>query len=382
MKNILFAITIFCISDASFGQSSTLDTAKIAKYTQYGSSYPRWQVREVFLPPALSDTPTIAAANRKYWKGAFMLRMAVGDTSHYFHNGLKWTQLSSGGGPHTHSTGDIISGQFGTARLGSGTANTTTYLRGDGQWIVPSFVTLSQMLDSISRLSINAGYGLKYGADSSTFIVDSLLILTEYDRTKLKDSLGAAAFPVIGGTISGIGGAGYIGFKSQTIRPPTPPTGEIREFVDSLNQRAYLNSAGKTRSFNYRANPNDAVYYYQNKGTGYTVGDSLDIAKNTDSLTSHNTRINANTANIGANSASIALKLNIADFIVRETPSGTVNGSNTVFTLAFTPVAGKESVYLNGQEIYPPNDYTISSNTITFLTAPPTGSKVRVTYPK
>lgn len=32
---------------------------------------------------------------------------------------------------HTHPASDIISGTIATARLGSGTANSTTFLRGD-----------------------------------------------------------------------------------------------------------------------------------------------------------------------------------------------------------------------------------------------------------
>lgn len=69
-------------------------------------------------------------------------------------------------------------------------------------------------------------------------------------------------------------------------------------------------------------------------------------------------------------------------FADRETPSGLVNGSNTSYGLAHTPTAGSESVYLNGilQEPGAGNDYTISGATITYLTAPISGDKIRVNY--
>ena len=73
-----------------------------------------------------------------------------------------------------------------------------------------------------------------------------------------------------------------------------------------------------------------------------------------------------------------------AKFVTRETPTGAVNGTNTSFVLANTPVVGSESVFLNGilQEPGVGNDYTISVATITYLTAPVTGDKVRVSYVK
>lgn len=76
--------------------------------------------------------------------------------------------------------------------------------------------------------------------------------------------------------------------------------------------------------------------------------------------------------------------LNATNFIDKEIPSGSINGSNTIFILAYIPVTGSEHLYLNGilQESGAGNDYTISSNSVTLLTAPLTGEKLRVTYRK
>jgi len=73
-----------------------------------------------------------------------------------------------------------------------------------------------------------------------------------------------------------------------------------------------------------------------------------------------------------------------SSFVTRETPSGSVNSSNTTFTLANTPLSGTEQVFLNGllQEPGAGNDYTISGATITYLTAPTTGDRLRVSYQK
>lgn len=62
----------------------------------------------------------------------------------------------------------------------------------------------------------------------------------------------------------------------------------------------------------------------------------------------------------------------ISNYIVGEVLSGTVNGTNTVFTLANTTVANKEMIFINGVKQKRGVDYTITnSNTVTF-TSPPT----------
>lgn len=60
-------------------------------------------------------------------------------------------------------------------------------------------------------------------------------------------------------------------------------------------------------------------------------------------------------------------------------PTGTINGSNTSFTLSPAPSNSADvNCFENGiqQQQGAGNDYTISGATITYLTAPPTGTKL------
>lgn len=81
-----------------------------------------------------------------------------------------------------------------------------------------------------------------------------------------------------------------------------------------------------------------------------------------------------------------AISIDEADsFVVREVPTGTINGSNDTFTLAFTPITGAEEVYLNGVLLQSGGeDYTITTNSIVFVAGsiPQTGDRLLVTYRK
>lgn len=68
-------------------------------------------------------------------------------------------------------------------------------------------------------------------------------------------------------------------------------------------------------------------------------------------------------------------------FVDNETPTGTIDGANNVFTLAHTPdpVASLE-LYLNGAFQTAGEDYILSSGTITFINAPVSSSIIRCSY--
>ncbi len=69
-------------------------------------------------------------------------------------------------------------------------------------------------------------------------------------------------------------------------------------------------------------------------------------------------------------------------FADAETPTGTINGANTTFTLAHTPSpAGSLSCYENGvQQRAGGADFTLATATITYGVAPPTGTTLSCFY--
>ena len=68
---------------------------------------------------------------------------------------------------------------------------------------------------------------------------------------------------------------------------------------------------------------------------------------------------------------------------INETPSGTMNGVNVVFTLLYSPLPGKLSLYFNGSLLTEGSHYTLVDNQITFLVPfiPQSGDNIRATYP-
>lgn len=71
----------------------------------------------------------------------------------------------------------------------------------------------------------------------------------------------------------------------------------------------------------------------------------------------------------------------LKDFSVKETPSGTINGSNTAFTLAQTPNENEAvQLFLDGLYLVEGVDYTLSGTSITMTTAPAVAQVLKAQY--
>lgn len=76
--------------------------------------------------------------------------------------------------------------------------------------------------------------------------------------------------------------------------------------------------------------------------------------------------------------------LQTSNFVDAETPSGSINGSNTSFTLANTPTSGTLKLFLNGVRLVvgAGNDYTLTGAAISMTTAPVSGDSLIAEYRK
>jgi hypothetical protein len=76
------------------------------------------------------------------------------------------------------------------------------------------------------------------------------------------------------------------------------------------------------------------------------------------------------------------LALILGSIAWNETPGGTIDGSNTDFTLAAAPISGRLLLFRNGICLRPGvgHDYTLAGSAITLADAPASGSNLLAFY--
>ncbi len=84
--------------------------------------------------------------------------------------------------------------------------------------------------------------------------------------------------------------------------------------------------------------------------------------------------------NDGEDSTSTYLQVN--KNIKNETPLGTINGINAIFTTQFPLEPNSEDIFVNGQKQVKPYDYNISVQTITFTFSPNIDEVITINYIK
>lgn len=176
--------------------------------------------------------------------------------------------------------------------------------------------------------------------------------MTAADKVKL-DGIASGA-TATNGTVTSVTGSGAISVATGTTTPVVSIVAATTVVPGTMS------AADKTKL--------DAI-------TGTNTGDQINITGNAATVTS-------------ITSAQVTTALGFTpsgtgNFVNNETLGGVVDGTNATFTLANTPV-GLFLLFVNGmlQEAGAGNDFTISGTTITMLSVPTTGAKVRAFYMK
>lgn len=188
----------------------------------------------------------------------------------------------------------------------------------------------------------------------------------------------------------------FTGSSTQTVVMPVASTlvlGQSWLIVNNSTGLVTINSSGANNIIILAGNTSAVItciltsgtsaasWSYSYLGLVAATGKSLTVSNILTIAGTDNSTLNISTGGtLGTNAFTSTAFFDPTHFIVREVPSGSINSSNTTYTLAHTPVSGKETVLLNGLVQTITSDYTISTNTITMGTAPVTGDTLVVSY--
>jgi hypothetical protein len=122
-------------------------------------------------------------------------------------------------------------------------AGAGTYTNGTGILLTGNVFSLD-----LTRISTSLVTGLLSAADWTTF-------------NGKQDAIGYVPFNKAGDTLTGTGGAGFVGYNSQSSNPSTPANG-FRLFADNTNRFEWIGSNGYTTTLDSIANTADRVYTF------------------------------------------------------------------------------------------------------------------------
>jgi hypothetical protein len=232
-------------------------------------------------------------------------------------------------------------------------------------WQVPP--SSNSLSVSAVRVSSATGSGSSSGSGSSTGSGNyATLPIAISQVTNLSASLSQINLSIasLQSSISGLGSSASSGVG----------------FVDGETPSGTLNGVNATFTLAQTPAPASSLELYRN-GLVQTVGVDYSLSGNTITFLTADIPGAGETLQAYYRTASgTGATINFAD---AEIPGGTINGTNLTFTLLYAPnPAASLKLYKNGMLLEQTNDYTLSGNTITFVSAaaPQTGDSITAYY--
>jgi hypothetical protein len=250
-------------------------------------------------------------------------------------------------------------------------------------WAVPSTTSVLRLRDV--RVGVGSVVGPAQPITAEVMISDVTGLTNELNARPLKGTGYAPSRAAVidsGGLIDGAtGNLGDCVHVDGSSGPCGTAAGSNVAYSDGETPSGLVNGANTVFNLNFTPSPAASLMFYRN---------GILMKQGNDYLLSGNT-VTFFTAAVPESgdllTASYRYLLNAVltspNFADSETPSGSVNGSNTSFTLLYAPSpAASLQLFRNGVLMTQAADYTVSANTVTFnsISVPQPGDVLTAYY--